>query len=298
MLITLRDLDSWTRQLPSLAVLGFPVKHSLSPPMHNAALAAMGGKFANWKYFALEIPVEEMAEALPLLHRCGFYGLNLTIPHKVNVIPMLEEIDPAAERMGAVNTLVRTPTGYRGFNSDGYGIRKAVEEKLQRQFRGAEILLLGAGGAARAIAVECLQAGCQRLTLGNRNVERLEALAGRLNEIPEFVSRVRHFPLNELPDDWDDSLIIINATALGLKAEDPAPLALPSIPDTSVIYDTTYGCKNQLRKDALNQRIPYADGLSMLVWQGVRSLEIWTEESVPQPVMAQAAQRALEERLS
>jgi shikimate dehydrogenase len=298
MLISLRDLDTWKRELPSLAVLGFPVQHSLSPPMHNAALAAMDGRFGDWQYYALEIPVEEMAAALPLLHSRGFYGLNLTIPHKVDVIPMLEEVDPPAARMGAVNTLVRTESGYRGFNTDGYGIRKAIAEKLNRSLEGADILLLGAGGAARAIAVECLQSGCQRLTLANRNIDRMEMLSARLAEIPDFCSRVRHFPLASLPEDWEGSLIIINATSLGLKAEDPAPLALQNMPGSSVVYDTTYGSINQLRKESQLCGIPYADGLSMLVWQGVRSLEIWSGETVPQPVMAKAARQALEAKLS
>lgn len=281
-----------------MAVIGFPVRHSLSPPMHNAALAAMAGRFVDWQYFALEIPVEDMAAALPLLHRCGFYGLNLTIPHKVDVIPLLEEVDPEAERMGAVNTLVRTENGYRGYNTDGYGIRKAIGEQLNRLLEGADVLLLGAGGAARAIAVECLQSGCARLTLANRNIERLDALRDRLSEHAEFGRRLRKFPLSSLPDDWQSAPIVINATALGLKEQDPAPLDLERMPAETVVYDTTYGVRNQLFRAAKLRGMAYADGLSMLVWQGVRSLEIWSGETVPQPVMANAARQALEERLS
>lgn len=295
MLIERSDLSGWNRKLPSLAVLGFPVKHSLSPAMHNAALAAMPG-FGDWRYFALEVPAGEMSEVLPQLHAAGFLGLNLTIPHKVDVLPLLEEVDAEARQMGAVNTLIRTPAGYRGANTDGFGIREAVRKRLDFEWRDAEVWLLGAGGAARAIAVECLRGGVSRLTISNRSSERLEQMLKQLLDSGLPPDRIRRADFNQAPDDWSMPPLVINATALGLKADDPAPLDAGCLPAGSRIYDTTYGCSNQLAADASRLGIAYADGLSMLVWQGVRSLGIWTGAEVPDEIMSMAAVRTLDER--
>lgn len=297
--LTLDTLDSLNSNKPHLAVLGFPVRHSLSPAMHNAALQAMaqqGVDVGALSYHALELPVERLAEALEKLHAHGFAGLNLTIPHKVEVLKLLSEVDPEAARMGAVNTLVRKEKGYAGFNTDGYGILKAVEQCLKRSFDGADVLLLGAGGAARAIAVQCLASGCQRLSIVNRSNDRLEQLGQHMRSSGTPLDRVRFATPEELPGDWAGDLLVINATALGLKPDDPAPVDVRRLPAGSSIYDTTYGCRNQLAADCEARGLPYADGLSMLVWQGVRSLEIWTGSEVPVEVMADAAAHALKER--
>lgn len=297
--LTLDSIDSLQEKGPRLAVLGFPVRHSLSPAMHNAALQEMtrkGVAVGSLSYHALELPVERLPEALEKLHAKNFVGLNLTIPHKVEVLKLLSEIDPEAAQMGAVNTLVRKSHGFAGFNTDGYGILKAVEQQLQRDFSGADILLLGAGGAARAIAVQCLTSGCDRLSIVNRSTERLDQLAQHMQASGTPLDKVRFATPDKLPDDWAENLLVINATALGLKREDPAPIDVKLLPAGAAVYDTTYGCRNQLAIDCDSNAIPYADGLSMLVWQGVRSLEIWTGSQVPVSVMAEAAGSALAER--
>lgn len=297
--LTLDTLDSLENNGPHLAVLGFPVRHSLSPAMHNAALQAMALKgidVGSLHYHALELPVERLARALEELHARRFVGLNLTIPHKVEVLNLISEVDPEAARMGAVNTLVHRDKGYAGYNTDGYGILKAVEQRLQRAFDGADVLLLGAGGAARAIAVQCLVSGCRRLSIVNRSQDRLEQLAQHMRSSGTPLQRVRFATPGSLPTDWESDLLVINATALGLKRDDPAPVDVRLLPAGAAVYDTTYGCRNQLSSDCRARGLPYADGLSMLVWQGVRSLEIWTGADVPVTVMADAAARALEER--
>ena len=297
--LTLDTLQSLDGNGPHLAVLGFPVRHSLSPAMHNAALADMGRQnlpVQGLHYHALELPVERLAEGLEALHAHSFAGLNLTIPHKVEVLKLLTAVDPEAARMGAVNTLVRNDKGYSGFNTDGYGIEKAVEQRLQRSFENADVLLLGAGGAARAIAVQCLASGCKRLSIVNRSGERLEQLRQHMQDSGTPMDRVRLATSASLPQDWAEDLLVINATALGLKPEDPAPVDIGQLPPSSSVYDTTYGCRNRLAIDCQSRGLAYADGLSMLVWQGVRSLEIWTGAKVPVKVMADAALQALKER--
>lgn len=296
-MLTLEELADFRHDGTALAVLGHPVAHSVSPQMHRAALLAMAQTqhvFADWDYFKLDVPPECLPEAVPLLWDKRFLGLNLTIPHKVDAVRLVKSIDPEAEAMGAVNTLKRLPGGgYAGYNSDGYGIEMALRRSFGVDIKDADILLLGAGGAARATAFHCLFRGCRSLTIGNRNPERLSELLNLLSE-HGFGERINGFELDGSPYGKDglalqNELLIVNATSLGLKENDPAPIDLTPFKGVAKVYDMTYGCINTLARQALALGLPYADGLSMLVWQGVRSLEIWSGSKVPaQPMMSAA----------
>lgn len=280
-----------------LVVLGDPISHSLSPAMHNAALAEMASEWpelADWRYEAVHVPAVDLPQALPLLHEAGVAGINLTIPHKVQVLGIIEEVDALSSRMGAVNTLVRTATGYRGTNTDGYGILKAIDESFQRTPEGTDVWIFGAGGAARGIIVACLEAGAARVTVLNRSSARLEELQAVLasGSVPGL-EKVRFHSLVEAPVDAGEGAILINATSLGLKESDPSPVAAAYLKPGSVVYDTTYGSANQLAADCREAGIAYSDGISMLVWQGVRSLEIWTGKSVPAKAMCRAVDAEL-----
>lgn len=283
-----------------LAVLGDPIGHSLSPAMHNAALAQMSRTvpaLADWAYSAIHVPPERLGEALSRLHAEGVMGINLTIPHKVQARDLVDSLDGEAEAMGAVNTLVRTEGGYRGTNTDGYGIRRAVEEAFGMDLKGADIWLFGAGGAARGIVVSCLQAGCARMTVINRTPSRLHELQEQVRSSSMGRGdRVRFRLAAEAPADSAHGSLLINATSLGLKEGDPSPIGPDFLHEGSHVYDTTYGVRNQLARASAECGIPYADGLSMLVWQGVRSLEIWTGASVPAGTMRRAAEACLRER--
>jgi shikimate dehydrogenase len=271
-----------------LAVIGDPVAHSLSPQMHEAAIRTMcaeGAPLESWRYVRLRVPPEDLPRLLPKLHAAGFTGLNLTIPHKIRALSLIEKIDPAARLMGAVNTLRRTPTGYCGYNTDGYGLEKAVEQELGQKLEANTIILLGAGGAAQAIAVHCLQAGCARLWIANRSPERLETLLKHLRQLPEG-SRVSGFLAGErLPENLPRKGLLINATSLGLHADDPLPFPAEALHDLAV-YDTTYArAPSALARVCAAQNRPYADGRAMLAWQGARALEIWTQRPVPTEAM-------------
>ncbi len=283
-----------------LVVLGDPISHSLSPFMHNAALAEMSivyPEMADWRYEAVHVPAVDLPSALPILHEAGVVGINLTIPHKVQVLNIIDEMDTTAGRMGAVNTLIRTETGYRGSNTDGYGILKGLDEALNRQVGGADVWLFGAGGAARGILVACLEGGVGRLTVVNRSPERLEELKGDLSEqeLSGF-EEIRFCSQRENPSDPKEDAILINATSLGLKDTDPNPIGIDLLKPGMGVYDTTYGTCNQLAKDCQRLGVGYADGLSMLVWQGVRSLEIWTNKPVSANRMRVAAELELKKR--
>lgn len=293
---TLADLDAWAFTGTALAVLGHPIKHSISPAMHNAALAGMAVRnpdYAAWRYFRFDIPPEKLPEALPRLHAAGFHGLNLTVPHKVLAFDLVAEIDDSAKRIGAVNTLRRTPTGWRGFNTDGYGLAAALRADLGVSLTNTSVVLLGAGGAARAAAVECLQRLCAGLWIGNRTAATRQALLDALS----FGRIERHgFDPAHPPADLPENVIVINATSLGLKADDPAPIALHRLPPGAKVYDMIYNPpQTALLRDAAALGLPHANGLAMLVHQGAKSLEIWTGESAQAsaPVMQAAAAAAL-----
>lgn len=302
---TLEDLAEWDATGVWLAVLGHPIGHSLSPAMHNAALDQLRWRFpeyAGWRYVAFDVPPERLREALPLLHARGFYGLNLTVPHKVQAYPWMEEVDLDASRMGAVNTLVATETGYRGFNTDGHGLRTALYVEFGVLAREWEVVLLGAGGAARAAAAQLLRDGCPRLWVGNRGEERLrELLAG----LPQGESgerpgeeRVRGFLLGEPPDDLPPRALVINATAAGMGGAggeggeppvDPARFGAGSL-----FFDMVYNpAETPFLRAAREAGHRTANGLSMLVNQGARSLEIWTQQAVSVAVMEEAAREEL-----
>ena len=265
--------------------------------MHNAALAKLSESdehFKDWTYYRFDISPEQLAEALPLFHRQGFRGLNLTIPHKVQVLGLIEQVSKEAQLMGAVNTLLWNETGYSGLNTDGYGLERGLELDLEVAFEGANVILLGSGGAARAAAVRAILSGCAQLFIGNRSPDRLQSLIKALEPISDEID-LRTFNLNQPPRNLPKSGVVINATALGLKSDDPTPINVTQLPASWKIYDMVYNPpKTLLLKQAEASGMEIANGLSMLVYQGVRALETWTHKTVDANIMMTAARAALE----
>lgn len=295
---TLSDLEAWSRPGTALAVLGHPIRHSVSPAMHNAALARLrrgDPRYADWQYHRFEIHPDDLPRALDRLHAARFRGVNLTVPHKVLAFPRVQEVDPAARPVGAVNTLLWTPAGWRGHNTDGYGLAAAVREAFGLGFAGADVVLLGAGGAGRGAAVECLQAGCRHLWIANRTRETLDALLHDLATVAPAVPRTGFSPA-AIPAGLPAGAIVVNATSAGLKEGDPMPVELAALPRPAAVYDMIYNPPlTPLLRAAAAAGIPHASGLGMLVHQGAKALEIWTGVPAAQtaPDMAAAAAAAL-----
>ena len=296
---TLDDLAQWSHPGVSLAVLGHPIKHSISPAMHNAALAEMAAtdpKYSEWKYFRFDVPSDDLPRALTLLREKKFLGLNLTLPHKVLAFSHIAEADPAAQPIGAVNTLVNTPEGWRGHNTDGYGLAAAIKETLGREITDTPVILIGAGGAARGAAVECLQRKCASLWIANRTRLNLDAL---LIDLPPVAGAIplHGFDPQNLPASLPEGALVINATSAGLKDSDALPIDLAALPKPAGVYDVIYNpAETRLLARARQLGLPAANGLSMLVHQGARALEIWTGAAVPVEAMRQAATDALKTR--
>ncbi len=281
----------------ALCVLGHPIKHSLSPLMHNTALAALAQAdrtYADWRYHRLDVPPADLPAALALLHRRKFRGLNLTVPHKVLAFSHVAAIDPAAQPVGAVNTLRWTPAGWHGFNTDGYGLAAAVRESFGRELTGAHVLLLGAGGAARGAAVECLKRGCASLCIVNRTAANLDALLTALRPIAGAIP-LRGCAPDAIPADLPPGALVVNATSAGLRESDAAPIDLRHLPRPASVYDMIYNPpRTPLIQQAAVLGLPHANGLAMLVHQGAKALEIWS--GVPAEKTAPAMAAALRDR--
>ncbi|WP_438480889.1 shikimate dehydrogenase family protein [Oleiharenicola lentus] len=292
---TLADLENWSFAGTALTVIGRPVAHSLSPVIHNAALAVMAEtapEFSMWRYFKFDIAPEELPRALKLFHQKNFRGLNLTVPHKALAIEHLASSDAFVKAAGAANTLTHTATGWSGANTDNYGLSAALRQDLGLELKGADVILLGAGGAARAAAIECLRQHCNSLWIGNRTQPTLSALVENLKSLAGDIP-VHGFDLTSPPTDLPANALVLNATSVGLKPDDRAPIDLQKIARPVAVYDMIYRPpQTALLRQAAALGLPTANGLSMLVHQGARSLEIWSGANVPVDVMQAAALNA------
>ncbi len=293
---TLADLAAWSFPGPALAVVGHPIAHSLSPVIHNAALAELARtdpRYRDWRYFKFDIAPRDLPAALTALHRLPFRGLNLTVPHKSLVVEHLAKSDAFVRAAGAANTLTSFEDGWHGANTDGYGLTTSLQQELGAALTGAHIILLGAGGAARGAAVECLRARCTSLWIGNRTAASLTTLLAELQPLAGATD-LQGFDLANPPAGLPAAALVINATSLGLKTDDPAPLDLRKIPRPACVFDMIYRPpQTALLRQAAALGLPHANGLAMLVHQGARSLEIWTGAPVPVKVMQAAAQASL-----
>lgn len=295
---TLESLREFQPEGVPLGVVGWPVRHSISPPMHRAALEVLAQSdpaFAEWHYGAYELRPEELPEGVQYFREKGFRGINLTVPHKVEVLPLLDEIDPVAERMGAVNTLVFEGGKLSGFNSDGYGIEHAVEEAFGQGLAGRSILILGAGGASRAAAAQCVESGANSVLIANRTVAKAQTIAEAL--ATGTSCEIRAISIDAAADEVAPGTLVINATSLGLAEEDPMPIEVSDLPEQCLLYDMIYNPEQTpFLREGMLRGYPISNGLGMLVHQGVRSLEIWSGREVSARAMRSACEATLAAR--
>jgi len=270
------------------AVLGSPIGHSASPAMHNAAFAALG---LNWRYLAFEVDPKNLRAAIEGARTMNFAGLNLTVPHKLLAVDMVDELDASAKTWGAVNTIQFVPdaagkTRAIGFNTDADAIVSSLREELQIELRGKKVLLLGAGGAGRTAALKLAAENVAELFLVNRTASKAQAIAGEIkNQFPSVKVSVGY------PKAAVD--LLLNATSLGLKAEDASPLDERqfSLKQTAAVYDMIYQpAETRLLAAARAAGVKTANGIGMLVHQGAKALEIWTGRPAPVAVMRRAVE--------
>lgn len=283
--LTLASLRSTEFAPGQLGVLGDPIAHSLSPAMHNAAIATLlptNPRLAGVRYHRLHITAEELPAALALLHAKGFAGVNLTVPHKIQTLTIAESLSSEARRAESVNTLIRTATGWAGDTTDGQGFLEALREHSGRTTKGRPVILLGSGGAARAVAAACLADGCVSLHLHNRDAAKAADLASALGD-----PRVQAAGLAEIKA--SPEAVIVNCTTLGLKPTDASPFPAALLAAGQFVFDTTYGSEaSRLLMDAREHGIACCDGRSMLRWQGALAFRLWNGMLPPEAPMRAA----------
>ena len=253
--------------------------------MHYAAFAALD---LNWCYVACEVQPENLRAAIVGAQAMSFAGLNLTVPHKLLAVDMVDQLDESAKRWGAVNTIRFGPDGVTGFNTDAEAIVASLREDLGFTVAGARVLLLGAGGAGRTAALK-LAAENAELYLVNRTTAKAEAIAAEIRQqIPSARVQVG-YPAGGID-------LLLNATSLGLGADDASPLdgRQFSFSQTRAVYDMIYRpAETKLLAAAKAAGCQTANGLGMLVHQGARAFEIWTGKPAPVAVMRRAVEQSI-----
>lgn len=285
-----------------LGVIGYPVGHSISPAMHNEAFR---DQRMNCYYGAFPVAPGDLQAAVAGIRALGFLGVNVTIPHKEAVIPFLDEVAPTARQVGAVNTIVNRGGRLIGYNTDGWGFIGSLDEAGVKP-KGLQAVVLGAGGAARAIALHMALAGVAGLTISNRTPERAEALCadvrGALREGrhpgPEVPIRAVAALSPEERTALMDAGLVVNCTPVGMQGETAGQSPIQEInllPQRAVVYDTVYRpAETRLLKEARLRGLRTIGGLGMLVHQGACAWEYWFGRRGPVSVMYTAARAVLE----
>ena len=277
-----------------VGIIGWPVEHSLSPPMHNAAFAARG---MDWAYVPLPVPPERVKEAVLGLRALGFRGANVTVPHKQAVMPFLDHLTPEARAIGAVNTIVVEADGRTwGTNTDAQGF---LDDLVAHgvEVEGASVLVLGAGGAARAVVYALARAGA-RVTIANRTLGRAVELARQIHmALPAASFRVVEFTAERLAEEASAHAVLVNATSVGMWPDvdaSPWPAGV-GFGEIRVVYDLVYRPRHtRLLREAAAWGCQVIDGLGMLVRQGAESWRLWTGQVPPIDVMEEVVKSRLE----
>ena len=271
-----------------LGVMGFPVSHSLSPVMHNAAIAAMG---LDYVYVPFPIPVEQLPAAIAGLKAVqSVQGFNLTIPHKVEVMPLLDEVLPIAKAVGAVNTVKRVGDRWVGTNTDVAGFLEPLK-KLNCDWENMPAVILGSGGAAKAVVAACLELGCSVIHVVGRDPKKMKKFHGAMtSQLHDYNLRVH--PWASIPHLLEVAGIVINATPIGMASDPNTPISEAEInllSDHAIAYDLIYTPRpTKFLQIAAARGLKAIDGLEMLINQGAIGLEFWLDQTVPIEIMRQA----------
>ena len=276
-----------------LGVIGDPIEHTFSPAMHNAGLNALN---LNYIYLPFHVKAQRLSAAIEGAKALGIQGLNVTIPHKQDIIDSLDEIDAVAEMIGAVNTVQFNCNGdeilTKGFNTDGYGCVRAIEEKTV--VKDKKVTITGAGGASRAVAFQIVNSGISELSLLNRNADKAESLANDLKTNLGTIDidiNINAYDLDDLKRELDSSDIFIDTTPIGMfpNVDDKSIASADMLHEDLVVNDIVYTpMETSLIKEAKKANAEVVYGYKMLLYQGIRSFEIWLGQEAPVDVMEKA----------
>lgn len=267
-------------------VIGDPVAHSRSPAMHNAAFTALGlaARYERW-----HTPAAELGARIASLRAPGILGANVTLPHKIAVVGLVDRCDPAVQLIGAANTIIRQPDGsLTATNTDAPAVIATLREDAQFEPAGSHVVILGASGAARAAVFALMQAGARRICVVNRTIGRAEDLLADLLELTDTEMQLAALTPDqaELADELAEASLLINATSLGWQP-DEIPLDPEQIPSQALVFDMVYK-PTRLLRSAAERGAPTLGGKGMLVRQAGLAFEHWTGQPAPIAVMMKA----------
>jgi shikimate dehydrogenase len=254
-------------------IFGYPIEHTLSPLMHNAAFGELGLDIC---YIPFKVAPEDLPAAVHAIRSLNLKGVNITVPHKEHVIPLLDKVDEEAAFIGAVNTVTNNEGMLTGFNTDGRGFMSSLAEETV-SVENREVVLIGTGGAARAISYYVSEKA-SKLSMFDIDSHKADTLVSALGKIRDNVYVL------DSPDNAGDPDILINATPLGLHDEDPLPVHEDLISSDMVVCDLIYR-KTPLLIKAAEKGAKTVDGSGMLLWQGVLAFELWTGVKPPVETM-------------
>ena len=273
-------------------VIGDPIEHTMSPVMHNAAFSELG---IDYVYLPFRVKKDDLGQAIAGARALNLAGLNVTIPHKVAVISFLDELDPIAKRIGAVNTIVNDNGALRGYNTDATGFLQALLDKGIKP-EGKKVVVLGAGGASRGISFILAESGANLVILNRQvEIEWAENLAREISRA--FKKETVALELNDanLAEALEGTDILVNTTSVGMSPdinETPVPMRL--LKSTPVVFDIVYNpIQTRLLREAQAAGASTISGLDMLAWQGALAFEKWTGLKAPLELMKKEAMKAL-----
>lgn len=265
-----------------LAVIGHPIGHSLSPQMHNAALKYLKIPLT---YKAIDIPIDQLEEFITQLPESGLLGFNLTIPHKIEILPFLDYMTEETRAIGACNTVVIEKGKLIGHNTDGVGYIRSLKDQINFDVKNKKVIMIGAGGAARAIAYALVDGQISNLIILNRSLANAEKLALDLQSDKVSVGGLKKFE----EEHWTNVDLVINTTSMGMKDVPLSPLPYHWIPPHSLLSDIVYNpLQTPFLKEGLKRNLKIHAGWGMLLFQGALAFEIWTGEKAPIKVMEKA----------
>ena len=271
-----------------MGLIGHPVEHSFSPPMHNAAFDYLDMDCA---YVAFDVDPDNLNKAVAGADSLNIKGLNVTIPHKIEVMKYLDELDEIAQLIGAVNTI--DFKNLKGYNTDGIGAVKAIEEVTK--IKNKKVVIAGAGGASRAISFYIAKYGAESVTILNRNVQKAENLASDVLK-SNLCDNVDFDSISNINGHVEDADILIDTTPVGmdLHIDDEAIVTSEHIHEDMVVFDAVYNPNETvLLKEAVKAGAKPVYGIKMLLYQGAESFEIWTGRKAPVDVMEKALRQTL-----
>jgi len=271
-----------------VGLIGHPVEHSFSPPMHNAAFQSLG---MDWVYVAFDVNPKDLSSAIEGAKSLNIKGFNVTIPHKIEVMQYLDELDEVAELIGAVNTI--DFKNLKGYNTDGIGAVRAIEEVSS--IKDKNVVVAGAGGASRAISFYLAKFGASSLTILNRNADKAQSLA---NDVlaSDLIGDVKSDSISEINDYLSDADILVDTTPLGMDPHiNDEPIATSeNMHEDLVVFDAVYNPNETvLIKQAIKAGATPVYGIKMLLYQGAESFKIWTGMDAPIDVMEDALNQFL-----